>query len=261
MSYTTSARRKQSVIPEEILVPGIALPHGAYPHALILADTLFLSGVGPREADSKSFSKTFEGQCEKVLNNVGAILKYVRQRYPDVEDIKFVDVVAYFTDLERCSQFKTEFHRHFPNQTPIIDCKEINALPGSIQIEMKVLAQVVRRDMEVNQVNLISAGGDQLQAPPLDFQKQFDLVFDSLTEDLKRQGSHLSQVLDVEVFMKDLADDGRWRTYNAAYDKRFQTAPRPARTTIGVKSLPHDWAIQIRARALKAPTPTNGSTE
>lgn len=247
MPYAHSIHIKQSGFQEEVSVPEIAKPHAAYPHALIYGDLLFLSGVGPREADSISFSPAFERQCGKVLENVEAILNFVRTSHNDVSDIKLVDVAAYFTDLSRKQHFEVEFRKRFPAENPCLTYEEIVALPGKIQIEMKVLAQIVRHNPNGTPPNLIFVGGEQTENPPGDFVEQFDLVFKNLKVDLEREGSALSNVLDVEVYMKDLAHN--WRTYNEAYSKHFKTAPRPVRTTIGVKSLPHDWAIQMKATA------------
>lgn len=251
MPSSNPVRVKQPGFHEEISVPGIARPHGAYPHALIHGDFLFLSGVGPREADSITFSDVFEKQCEKVLDNVEAVLKYVYKNYSDVSDIKLVDVVTYFTDLNKRPHFESEFRKRFPMESPVLTYEEIVALPGEIQIEMKVQAQLVWRDSNIENTDLIFVGGDQNEDPPKDFSDQFDLVFKNLKCDLEQRGLALSNVLDVEVYMQDLVNN--WHTYNDAYSKRFMTGPRPVRTTIGVRSLPHDWAIQMRATAWKPP--------
>jgi enamine deaminase RidA (YjgF/YER057c/UK114 family) len=176
-------------------------------------------------------------------------LRHVRKTHTEISDIRLFEVIVYFIDIDRCPYFEGEFRKRFPNENPKVACKQVVALPGKIQIEMKVLAQVQRHDMDAKDTDLVFVGGDQTGNPPADFSAQFDVVFKNLMANLASQGLDLSNLLDMEVYMKDL--DKNWLSFNDSYSKCFVTDPRPVRTTIGVAGLPLDWSIQLKAKAWK----------
>jgi enamine deaminase RidA (YjgF/YER057c/UK114 family) len=211
---------------KEIVVPGIAQPHGNnYPHALAFKDLLILSGVGPREADSKTFSISFEGQCQQTLANVDAILKHARSELGS--DVKMVDVMIYFLDIGGLKYFETEFHKQFPDENPNLDSIEVAALPGNIAIEMKVHARILRqdgvmvKDRDLEFVSTETRGKSTL--PSGDFRSQCDDVFENLETELKRKGLTKSNILEVEVHMRDIhMKPNDWNTYNDLYRTRFE---------------------------------------
>jgi reactive intermediate/imine deaminase len=64
---------------------------------------------------------------------------------------------------------------------------------------------------------------------------------------LEDAGSSLSDVLEVNTYLLDMQDFG---AYNEVYSEFF-TKHRPARTTIGVASLPGNISIEMKVTAIK----------
>ena len=123
---------------------------GRYPHARRVGNTLYLSGIGPRDArddsipgnvvghDGSLLSYDIVAQCHSVFANVRAVLEASGARWADL-----VDVTVYLTDMAR--DFKTYnaiWAEHFPDAAaaPCRTTLGITALPTPIAIELKCIA-------------------------------------------------------------------------------------------------------------------------
>ncbi|HUB93988.1 MAG TPA: Rid family detoxifying hydrolase [Verrucomicrobiae bacterium] len=74
----------------------------------------------------------------------------------------------------------------------------------------------------------------------------------NLEDALAKAGASLDDIVKTTVFLTDM---GNFEAVNAIYEQRFST-PRPARSTVGVKELPHvagdaELLVEIEAVALK----------
>lgn len=65
---------------------------------------------------------------------------------------------------------------------------------------------------------------------------------------LASEGMSVSDVVEVQVFLADMAD---YAAMNAVYAETFKSSA-PARTTVGVSALPLGAAVEIRAMAVRA---------
>lgn len=74
-----------------------------------------------------------------------------------------------------------------------------------------------------------------------DITAHVEQCFKNLFAVLKAGGLDEGDVIKVNVFLTDMAD---FKAMNAVYEKQF-TKPYPARTTIGVASLPLEAKIEI----------------
>jgi 2-iminobutanoate/2-iminopropanoate deaminase len=74
-------------------------------------------------------------------------------------------------------------------------------------------------------------------------------VLNNLNQVLEAANSGLNYVVKTTVFLRDMADFSKM---NAIYAEFFPENP-PARSTVAVKTLPKDVAIEIEAIALTAP--------
>lgn len=74
--------------------------------------------------------------------------------------------------------------------------------------------------------------------------------FRNLTSVLAAAGASLSDVVEVNVFLKDMSDFDRM---NEVFAEHFPEDP-PVRTTVGVADLPGHNFIEIRATAVAQPT-------
>ena len=72
-------------------------------------------------------------------------------------------------------------------------------------------------------------------------------TMENLKRILAHAGSAFDHVLEVNVYLLDMKD---FAAYNAVYADYF-TQHKPARTTIGVASLPGDIAIEIKMVAVR----------
>lgn len=125
-------------------------PVGLYPHAKRVGDLLFMSGIGPRNANDNSIpgncyddqgnlvSYDIEAQCRSVFANVKAVLQSAELDWPDL-----VDVTVYLTDMKRdFARYNQLWAEYFSEGEP--PCRTtlgITALPTPIAIELKCVAR------------------------------------------------------------------------------------------------------------------------
>lgn len=123
-------------------------PVGNYPHARVVGNLLFLSGVGPRERGTKAIpgveldgegnikSYDIEKQCHSVFKNVRAILEDSGSSWENL-----VDVTVYLTNMKADFPiYNRLWAEYFSNNPPCRTTLEINALPTPIAIELKCVA-------------------------------------------------------------------------------------------------------------------------
>ena len=126
------------------------LPVGSYPHARKVGNLLFLSGVGPRERDSKDIpgvdldtqgnivSYNVEEQCHSVFKNVRYILEEAGSGWDNL-----VDVTVFLTNMkDDFATYNRIYAEYFKTNQPCRTTVEINALPTPIAIELKCIATI-----------------------------------------------------------------------------------------------------------------------
>ena len=79
-----------------------------------------------------------------------------------------------------------------------------------------------------------------------DIAEQTRAVLNNLQNVLEQAGLTLGDLVDVNVFLKDMSD---FQEYNEVYSQYFSFADPPARTTVQVAGLPGNNFIEIRATA------------
>ena len=125
-------------------------PVGLYPHARLVGDLLFLSGVGPRERGTKKIpgvelndageivSYDIETQCRSVFRNVRHILEDAGSSWD-----KIVDVTVFLTNMkDDFSTYNRIYAEYFADNQPCRTTVEVNKLPTPIAIELKVIATI-----------------------------------------------------------------------------------------------------------------------
>tara|TARA_B100000963_G_scaffold79993_1_gene68111 strand:- start:75 stop:503 length:429 start_codon:yes stop_codon:yes gene_type:complete len=129
-------------------------PLGLYPHARRVGDLLFLSGVGPRKANSgendsavpgleldhngnfKSFD--FEAQCHSVFQNVKTILEESGSSWENL-----VDVTVFLVNMKRDFHVYNKIYaEYFKDNQPCRTTVAIDSLPTPIEIELKCIATI-----------------------------------------------------------------------------------------------------------------------
>ena len=89
-----------------------------------------------------------------------------------------------------------------------------------------------------------------------DIAEQTKRVLDSVTAILKAEGLNMSNVVKTTVF---LADFGDFQKMNEVYATYFQDSP-PARSTVGVSTLPKNARVEIEAIAFDDGNASSGKT-
>jgi len=123
---------------------------GRYPHARRVGNTLYLSGIGPRDArdnsipgnvmdgDGRLAAYDIVAQCHSVFGNVRAVLEASGAKWEDL-----VDVTVYLTDMARdFPRYNAVWAEYFPDvaSAPCRTTLGITALPTPIAIELKCIA-------------------------------------------------------------------------------------------------------------------------
>lgn len=125
-------------------------PVGLYPHARKVGNLLFLSGIGPRKAGTNEIpglekdgngnfvAFDFAAQCHSVFENVRIVLEESGSSWE-----KLIDVTVFLVDMKRdFTTYNKIWATYFPNQAPCRTTVSITALPTSIAIELKCIAEV-----------------------------------------------------------------------------------------------------------------------
>lgn len=81
-----------------------------------------------------------------------------------------------------------------------------------------------------------------------DVAAETEVTFDNIAAVLAAAGSDLAHVVKTTVFLIDMAD---FAAMNEVYAKRFGEH-RPARSTVGVASLPRGFRVEIECVAVRA---------
>ena len=144
--------RAKKIMSEENVINSEKAPEpvGLYPHARRVGNLLFLSGVGPRERETKIIpgveldtdgnivSYDIETQCHSVFKNVRLIVESAGSSWD-----KIVDVTVFLTNMK--DDFKTYnriYAEYFADNQPCRTTVEIKSLPTPIAIELKVIATI-----------------------------------------------------------------------------------------------------------------------
>jgi len=82
-----------------------------------------------------------------------------------------------------------------------------------------------------------------------DVAAQTEAVIANIADILAAMGAGLGDLVEMNCFLVDMAD---YQAFNSAYNRHFDAASGPARTTVAVRQLPHpDLKVEIRAVAWK----------
>jgi 2-aminomuconate deaminase len=123
---------------------------GLYPATRKVGNLLFVSGMGPRQAEGdlipglkldkhgNHLEFDFEAQVHSVFKNVKTALEGAGSSWD-----KIVDVTVFLVDIKRDFQtYNRIYAEYFKDNQPCRTTVEVNALPSSIAIELKVIATI-----------------------------------------------------------------------------------------------------------------------
>ncbi|HLF17182.1 MAG TPA: RidA family protein, partial [Candidatus Thermoplasmatota archaeon] len=128
-------------------------PLAKYAHARRVGDLLFLAGIGPRvpgydripggpvrDAKEKPLRYDVKAQTRQCIKNIEAILKESGAGLADV-----FDVSVFLIDMKNdFPKFNEVYNETFGKFQPARTTVEVEALPGPIAVELKVVANLPR---------------------------------------------------------------------------------------------------------------------
>ena len=109
---------------------------GPYSQAVVAGDTLYCSGQIALDPESGSLiTGTIEEETERVLENVGAVLKSAGMDFAHV-----VQCTVYLTDINTYAQVNEVYARYFSDRPPARVAVQVAALPRSARLEVSCVA-------------------------------------------------------------------------------------------------------------------------
>ncbi|SUZ49480.1 uncharacterized protein METZ01_LOCUS2334 [marine metagenome] len=114
------------------------LPVGPYNQAILVDETLYMSGQIALDAKSKEMiNGTIEEETEKIMYNIKAIL--------DKVDLTFKNVIKstiFTTDMKSFDKINKTYGKFFNKDTaPARETVEVSALPLGARVEISVIAK------------------------------------------------------------------------------------------------------------------------
>lgn len=135
---------------DKIEVSSAPRPMGLYPHARRAGNLLFLSGIGPRNAETDEIpglkldkhgqfiAFDFEAQCRSVFDNVRTVLEASGASWNSL-----IDVTVFLVDMKRdFHTYNKIYAEYFKDNQPCRTTVSVNSLPSAIAIELKCIAVI-----------------------------------------------------------------------------------------------------------------------
>lgn len=111
---------------------------GPYSQAVIHGDTVYVSGQGPADPESREVEvEDIDGQTEQTLENVGAILEEAGSSLDNV-----VKANVYVTDMDNYDAVNDVYAEFMSEPYPARCAVEVADLPIDIGVEIEVVAKV-----------------------------------------------------------------------------------------------------------------------
>ena len=130
MSTSTSTSRSTVTTP---LAPAAI---GPYSQGILVGDQLYVSGQIAIDPETGSMiDGTIEEETERVLDNIGAILKAASMSFENVVKCEVV-----MTDVNDYAQINDVYGRYFNEQPPARQAVEVDGLPRNARVEICCVA-------------------------------------------------------------------------------------------------------------------------
>ena len=125
-----------------------AKPLGAYPHARVAGNLLFLSGIGSRKPDDtipglvmdekgNKINYDIEAECHSVFSNIRVILESSGSAWENI-----IDVTVFLINMDDFPIYNRVYGEYFKDVQACRTTVEVNRLPSLISIELKVIATI-----------------------------------------------------------------------------------------------------------------------
>jgi 2-iminobutanoate/2-iminopropanoate deaminase len=115
---------------------GAPTPIGPYSHAVKVGNTLYVSGQVAKDAQTgEMVQHDIKAETEKVMQNVGAILREAEMDYADI-----VKTTIFCTDLNDFAAINEVYGSFFNNHFPARETVQVVRLPLGARVEISVTA-------------------------------------------------------------------------------------------------------------------------
>jgi 2-iminobutanoate/2-iminopropanoate deaminase len=113
-------------------------PVGPYNQAVLVDGTLYMSGQVALDANTKQLLKgSIEGETEKVMKNIKAVLEQVNFTFENV-----IKTTIFITDMNNFRKVNKSYGIFFNEATaPARETVEVSALPLDARVEISVIAK------------------------------------------------------------------------------------------------------------------------
>ena len=123
---------------DEIQTEAAPAPIGPYSQAIRTGDTIYVSGQGPADPDSREVEVVgIHEQTNQVLTNAAAVLSAAGASLDDV-----VETTVYLRDMADYEAVNTVYADHFSPPYPARAAIEVAALPIDVGVEISFRARV-----------------------------------------------------------------------------------------------------------------------
>lgn len=109
---------------------------GPYSQAVLVDDTLYVSGNIPVNPKSGDVADGIVNQCKQVFENMKAVLNEAGMGFENV-----VKTTAFLTDLSNFATFNEIYASYFVAPYPARSCVEVSKLPKNVLVEVECIAK------------------------------------------------------------------------------------------------------------------------
>jgi len=121
---------------KKFFIPGAPPPIGPYSPALLVNDTLYISGQVPKNIETgQLITENIELATDQVLRNIKALLAEAGMTLENV-----VKCTIFMTDLNEFQKMNAVYAGYFEGVAPARETVEISRLPMDATIEISCIA-------------------------------------------------------------------------------------------------------------------------
>ncbi len=119
-----------------IQIPGAPAPIGPYSQAILIKDTLYVSGQIPIDPkSSKLVDKTIEASTHQVMKNISALLIEAGMTMNNI-----VKCSIFLKDLNNFGKVNEIYAEYFRSLPPARETVQVSRLPMDVDIEISCIA-------------------------------------------------------------------------------------------------------------------------
>jgi 2-iminobutanoate/2-iminopropanoate deaminase len=121
---------------KKFFIPGAPPPIGPYSPALLVNDTLYISGQVPINIETGNLiTENIELATHQILRNIKVLLAEADMTLENV-----VKCTIFMTDLNEFQKMNAVYASYFEGDTPARETVEISRLPMNAKIEISCIA-------------------------------------------------------------------------------------------------------------------------